>query len=298
VTVALDYRYALLKKRGYRFDWYYDVPKPWPSFGYPLFATPSPPYMQTIVDAASGSGWEIESGYLGTEMGLGFSVTKVLNALSSNGSPVTLEWQAMQGGAAADPLQAPAEMCTYASFLLSKRFAQTITETWSITVESPESIAQVGVLETTTSTSAQATFDASAWENDDTLAPVLTVTPANLEAQHAVIDADVTRADVDTALQAMIAIGRVDILRSHRQNRCSFSVPLHPLLDVAHRVAVDCQGVAATGKVFKLVDRINFDAGGAITEIELALSGTGASGLPAPEPIITLPDAPTLPQED
>jgi hypothetical protein len=75
-------------------------------------------------------------------------------------------------------------------------------------------------------------------------------------------------------------------------NGAEFRLQCSPLLDLTQTVQASGLGVSAIGKVRKFTHRMSIDTGEASTDVDLALSGSYATGI---QPPTSTPTAPTPP---
>jgi hypothetical protein len=174
-----------------------------------------------------------------------------------------------------------------------KRWAQNVTETYSLTVLAPESITQNGEIRREERGSLASEWDASAWENDRRAAPVLNSGDWYQTQDYA---PDAGGAARDAAIQTLVDVCVVKIKGSHRSGRAWATTLMDTSIDVSRALRIDTPKVKATGKVVKVrnVSNADNDAGYATTEFHIAPSGHGGIGLPEViETPNTPPDAPT-----
>lgn len=188
-------------------------------------------------------------------------------------------------------------MVLNADVRLGRRFAQSIEEQYTLTVDCAESgidqrrLAEVrGALESN--------FDAAAWEDDANASPVLARPYLAVETLHdAVTDADTGRDAAEAAIEVLLAQAKALIRGSHRSNRLTFSSRLNPFINRTHTVGFSAAGWAAQGKVFAVEHVLDPGAGpgtfGAQTTITLAISQPSLVN-PTPS-ALTAPDAPDAP---
>lgn len=176
---------------------------------------------------------------------------------------------------------------------LARRFAQSVTEACKLVVEcgdtgiDPRRVA-------TLSGALEALFDASAWERDPALAPVLPRPWLATESLHDALDDPATgRAEYVNAILTLLHQALRTIRASQRLNRVTFKVPLNPLVNRTHTVYFNAAGVVAMGKVHAVEHVLDPERGEAVTEITLALS---VPVLPAPVPsALAAPTPPAAP---
>jgi hypothetical protein len=175
---------------------------------------------------------------------------------------------------------------------LYRRFAQTVTETYTLTVKAPESIEHNGVIAREDSASLASEWDANAWESDADASPQL-----DSSAQFQTLDyaPDVGTADRDAAIETFVDTLKVIEVASHRTARAGATVLLDTSIDLTRKERIETAKVTAQGKVVYVRHRSNMDAGAgyALTDFRIALSGHGATGLPeVPETETAAPAAP------
>jgi hypothetical protein len=175
---------------------------------------------------------------------------------------------------------------------LYKRWAQTVTETYKITVLAPESIAKLGEIANEDRASLASEYDPAGWEADILTAPHLTAAGSYESMDYS---PDVSTEQRDYALATMVDVYTVRIVGSHRSGR-AYGVTYHTVeLDLDKRIAVQTPYGATEGKVVRLVHRSDMNTGRAITEFEVAYSAHGAVGLPPIEPTpVEPPEAPAV----
>lgn len=185
-------------------------------------------------------------------------------------------------------------MVLYAQAWLGRRWAQSVDERYTLTVD----CAETGVdprRQVKIGGALEATFDASAWEADPLAAPVLARPYLATETRHDAVDDTATgRAEADNALATLLAMARREIRSSHRANRVQFDIRLNPFIRRSHTVRFTAAGLDCQGKVFSVSHSLDPDAGegtlGAKTTLVLAIS---RPSLPAPTPSpLTAPSAP------
>lgn len=183
-------------------------------------------------------------------------------------------------------------------------YGQEIEERHQITVSAPESIAAVGTLRKTMSGALEGVYDdlkaaeqnILLYRSQITMIPPGDMAPVAVgltNSVNATLTADSDRAAADSAMETLIAIARARIHSSHRQHSVRGSIPCQPVLDLTHTVTIAGQGVAAKGKVRRLVHRFDVDAGGAVTEFELAICAAAGVGVTHPDDTVSAPDGTT-----
>lgn len=177
---------------------------------------------------------------------------------------------------------------------LGKRFAQSVEESYALTL----SVAESGIDERQTrklSGALEAPFDVRAWEDDPAAAPVLAMPGLAVEtAQDATTDPTYGRAGLDTALRCGLAMAARILADSHRQNEVTFNVPLNPFLSRADTIRLNLTSREAVGKVRRLVHDLDIEGGRATTTVTLAISRPHLTR-PAASSAHTPPTYPSIP---
>lgn len=196
------------------------------------------------------------------------------------------------------PESARQKTCFSARFTIAKRFAQTVTEQYVFDVRADDSIERVGELGIEERFGMETEYDATLWESEPFTS---TADGATLDSSGDYVldanDGDNGRTAFNNAQTTALAQAQVDIKKSHRQNRVSFEVPYHPLIDITHTARCESSYLTAQGKVRQVTHTFDTDTGEATTFIEIAISAHGGSGLvtdtaldPVTPPEQTIPD--------
>jgi len=180
---------------------------------------------------------------------------------------------------------------------LELRYAQTLTETFSLTLRAPNSIARAGLLPESAQYSGASGFDSAAWETDSAALPLLTLATPTGEASTLYSAGEGGRAEADAAILTALHIARTRILDSHRC-RVSGTVPFDPLLDVTQTVALSTPRMVATGKLGKVVHVLDCAAGRFTSEITLRPSSIAPGMGQVAETPIAVPPPPVIPAPD
>lgn len=170
---------------------------------------------------------------------------------------------------------------TSADFTIALRFAQTITEKYSIVMNAQQSVDQYGAIEDSTSRGLSVEYDISDWEEfTDYSAPTGSlsqngdyVTDQNDDSLEG------GRVQFDNAVNTAQAIIKREIIDSHRQNYCEAGVCLDPRVDLTKTVYVNTGLVQAKGKVYEFEHNMVIDGGEpeATTVFKLAISKSTGS---------------------
>lgn len=185
-----------------------------------------------------------------------------------------------------------------ASWTATKRWAQTITENYSLIVQAPQSQAQYGVVESFNNYSNEDGTDVTAWERDYKAYD----NPYNKTEPTYFIDSDLKRNVSNAAISTALNIAKTTILNSHRDIRVTIYRSLWPQIDLKHTVEIDASitnggGLKARGKVYNIVHTLDVGTGEAVTMVILALSrsqGTqidSALSIPIKPTNVEMPDS-------
>lgn len=149
------------------------------------------------------------------------------------------------------------------------RWAQTITETYSLLVEAPQSIALYGEVLNDTAYSSEDNTDTANWEDYKTFDNPFNI--GGLQTTYHV-DAVEGRGALNGAIVTALNIAKTTILNSHRDTRVSVNRFLWPEIDLKHTVLIDTAILKARGKVVSIIHDIDNGTTEAVTTIVLALS--------------------------
>jgi len=151
-----------------------------------------------------------------------------------------------------------------ASWFGSTRWAQTVSELYTVVVSAPQSIAQYGLVEKDESHGIQAEFDSGEWEDYTAY--------DNQGLSSYFIDRDINTAELNEAWIAVMNRAKTTILKGHRDNRVVFQRSLWTPVDLKHTVALSSGPIDAKGKVYRIEHRLNVSSSEAVTTVELAMS--------------------------
>jgi hypothetical protein len=242
VDIGFRYRFTRLRQREARLKYVFDL--------YDMFNDlVAMPTSDLVEEAIQSAGWDV----------LDDPIYKRPAEWYEQAGPVFWICDAVNG-----VLEATAR--------LGKRFAQSVEESYALTL----SVAESGIDARQTrklSGALEAPFDVRAWEDDPAAAPALAMPGLAIEtAQDATTDPDTGRAGLDTALRCGLAMAARILADSHRQNEVTFVVPLNPFLSRADTIHLDLTSREATGKVRRLKHALDITDGRATTTVTLALS--------------------------
>jgi len=155
--------------------------------------------------------------------------------------------------------------CLGAYWTAYKRWAQTVTEEYSMTVKSPQSIDQYGTITKTLNYAFQEESEASEWEG-------ATAFPVG-QGFNGIHDQDKERTKLDDALNVALRQAKNTIEGSHRATTVTFdTVRIRPELDLVHTLEVAAEELDCKGKIQSIEHRFNIRTGEAKTTVTVVLS--------------------------
>ena len=256
VDIEFQYRYHRLRERRSSITWAGSI------LGTAALASGYQfPDLASVESAIAGLGWKVLSSAYNPAYAY-VAASKPSGAPSGADS----DWWIYDGGGIA----------TYMA-RLGQRHAQTVTETYRLSVSAPDSIAANGTLAAPQRGALASPWNPAAWESD------WSVDPDASAADMDYAPAGYARADADHVQETLLAMAQVRILASHRKARQTFSLPCLPELDTGKAIAIDHPNAACGGKVARVRHVIDTDAGTATTYCTIAISGIGAGGLLTPD---------------
>lgn len=303
VDISFQYRYSRLHHHQRLFSWTAPMAS---NIMLLLQYSQSMTFRSMVAGAATSAGWPIKgaiaytpiwpSGWYG---GIAWSTVSFTGGtfpkvdafgdpvLDSDGNQV-MESR-ITGGTDYGPLY-----CMGAQWTATTRWAQTVTENFTLSVAASQSVAQFGEIETAETYSVQDDFDPSIWEN------YVAYNDLGLGNNY-FIKQDTNRNAVVGAMAVALNKARTTILSTHRDTRVIVSTFLWPEVDLKHTVRVDTDVVEAKGKVYSVNHSLNIGTGEAVTTTTLALfkatgssSNSSFSAPPAPGQTVTYPTDPVI----
>jgi alpha-tubulin suppressor-like RCC1 family protein len=267
VDVAYEYRYSRCRERRGSIAWSGTI------LGtQALAAGYQSPTVEAVRSAVEVTGWHIAS------------------------AAYTLGWEYIKAGAPSGETEdgdwwivGTAGACATLTARIVLRYAQPVTEVYTLTVSAPNSLAANGRVAKPLRGALASEWDAQNWESD------YTVTTPDASGGDVDYGGAQTRAESDACIQTLVAMAQTTILASHRQGRVSFSVPCLPEADLTQAAEIDTAVIAATGKIARVEHELNAEAGSATTRLTLALSGIAAGGiLASPSDLEDVPAPPVI----
>ncbi|MCP4304706.1 MAG: hypothetical protein GY788_07485 [bacterium] len=241
VVLTFQVRYTRRHHREHGFGW---------DWGHADFCewyldSHSLPLREMIQSAAEGAGWALQDNYID------------FDAL-----PDTAEYVcggAVVGFAVTD--EAQNALVVGASWTAVRRWSQTVTETYQITVQSAGSIAGYGEQLKEDGATYQEEYSDDSWDQDGG-----TATPGgggwSVDAIGDHVSDEITRAEADAAIECKIAQSATRIIETHRRSSVTYTIPCDPSLDL-------------DGSVMQYVHNIDPAAGRATTTVKKSTSGAG-----------------------
>jgi hypothetical protein len=269
VVIEADYRYTRLRQRNEKWKWYGGT-----FCGWYFTDTKELPSIEMVEEAVTKSGSQMMPGP---------------------------EWDLLPPSAV-DPCGLGAawfnnfdNLLLGAEFETARRWAQPITERYSLTLEVPTSISQAGAVVSRTGTSFEVeSAQAEAWSSDPFTEGTSSHTDERDEARRLAL------------FDVLLNQAQATLVGAHRGTRVTLSVPT-PMaagIDLVHTLKLDDLGVLAQGRVIRVRDVFDHDAGTAITAIDIAvMRGGGEVTTPLvpppsvneaqPDPDLPVTDLPT-----
>lgn len=168
--------------------------------------------------------------------------------------------------------------CFGAAWNAIRRWSQNITESYTLTVTAPQSIAAYGLSNKTQSASFTDIDNSASWDDSPRDNRSLAVEPYYNNQT-------LTLSEYVNATNTLINQARATILRSHRDTRCKFQRFIWPEIDLRHTVELSTTRIDCRGKVVGIKHNLNIGTGEAYSEIDLALFR--ATGSQAETPLVT-----------
>ena len=171
----------------------------------------------------------------------------------------------------------------------AKRFGQTITEDFTLTVTAPQSIAQYGLINWAQDNGYSVEHDTGEWETDNGYqAP----TGGTDDPNDYYIDQNGLISDFDDAVLTALNIANTKIITSHRDTQVNFETDLRVDFNLTHTIKLSTTPISAEGKITAINHIIDIGNRKGNTTTEISLST--AQGSVTPEPI-TVPARPLTP---
>lgn len=163
-------------------------------------------------------------------------------------------------------------MCFGASWVASNRWSQNMQESYTLTVNAPQSQARYGVVTNTENITLTDPDSSVEWEGSDpsSLRPVGMTVPGFSDQTNSL-------SEYNNATIVLINRARTRILAAHRDSRVSFERSIWPEIDLRHTVEISGTRIDAKGKVVGITHTLDTGTGEAYTGIDLAIYRTTGS---------------------
>lgn len=191
--------------------------------------------------------------------------------------------------------------CLGAFWRAARRWAQTITERYTLDVIATDLEEAIGVQLLTEDYGIEAQYDAADYENVKAYETTPTSAVFSTKTDDWQVDADTAEADgraaMETAQEVVLAKARSTLLGRARKTRLTVPAVFDPSITLASTVAIDTTYMDAKGKVARIRESLDLESGRLDQEFDLALSRHEGSGL-AVDDTLEAADAPEQPQEE
>lgn len=165
----------------------------------------------------------------------------------------------------------------YAQWVATSQHTQNIKETYSLTIQSPESISRYGTIANDESYGYTAVDQYRNWEQarDYVVKPTNVTTYTDSPSGSYFFNGDQDRATFINAYTCAINKAKTQILKSHRQSRINFQRALLPTVELKHTVALSGKWMRGKGKCERITHYLNISdnnggvGGEAYTDITL-----------------------------
>lgn len=180
-------------------------------------------------------------------------------------------------------------LCMGFTAVVSFDYGQTIEEQFAITVSAPNSIAAVGTLKDRLSGALEGLYLPIAaaehamllYKNDISGVPpqdTAAVIPGSTNSANVTLTTDTDRSAANAAMQALIAVAKTRIWRSHRNNSVSAQTPLNPAVDLDKTIDINVTGLQARGKCRSVSHHLSPATGRATTDFSVAICSVAGVG--------------------
>ncbi|WP_322521145.1 hypothetical protein SR882_10245 [Guyparkeria halophila] len=218
---------------------------------------PSLPSTDTIAEAIESAGWQVESANSQQ------IVRSDTGSVSCDGQRIGLvgEFDAVR----------------QASWTLSRRYSRSMQAEIGLTLEAPESVSRFGERPRSERLTYREDYDDSAWRSTegplaDDMGPLDATDPRG-DHVHDTLD----QAGVEAIVTDAINRATREMASAHRRTSLTLETLVRPDIERHHRPTAQLPSIEAAGKIARIVHRLDTDAGGATTELELRVfrGGTG-----------------------
>lgn len=173
--------------------------------------------------------------------------------------------------------------CLSAYWLSSKRWAQQVEESYTLTVRAPQSIQAFGSISLAESYGIDSGYDPSDWEEsiiNGEVTPGASQVPGGSDW---VVPADSetpkSRAAMEAAQVVVMNKASAEILRRHRANTLSLALVYRPDISLDKTLEIDSTRIQAKGKLRAYIETFDHDQGVPLLDVSLAISRRGGAGM-------------------
>lgn len=294
VDINVDYLNYKLRERVV----HYHLDHDYAACVYPSIRVP-PPKLEDIYNVVSSIGWRLAEAprvtYIGAVVpqeryvgGWGFNVENVCNFFYSiDDTGLNSAYWKVQ-------LNYP-DGIRNADFTAYKHWVLTSKETYTISVNAPESYdpngdgSKINNFRTELDLGVESQYPVESWESAEL---DLTLLPGDYEYDVRSMDHEGNQVDLEIAQRTAINTAKKSILKSHRLNTVSCTVPFHHKLDIASTIKVQADYLTAKGRVRAYTETFDFASGDTRQDVQIALSLHGGTGLYFNTPVDPI-DAPS-----
>ncbi len=174
--------------------------------------------------------------------------------------------------------------CMGANWNATTRWAQSVSENYSLIVRATRSQARYGTISQDTSIGITADFDSSGWEDYKAYNDTGNGTGSYY------INQDINRSEFNDAVLVVLNRAKTTILGSHRDTRVIVDTKIWPQVDLKHTVRVNTTPLIAKGKVYTIEHFLNVGTGEARTTTTIVLSRLDEA--PIAETVLAAPSPP------
>lgn len=178
--------------------------------------------------------------------------------------------------------------CLGTNFTLTNRWAQTIQEDYTLTVQAPQSQTKFGDVEQNAKYGVESEYETEKWE--DYRAYSSTGPDGDAISGDTIINKDTNRTTSNSAIITALNRAKTTILKSHRDNRVTFVRSLWPEIDLKHTVRLNSTKIDVTGKVSEIRHTFDINNKDASTTVELSFSQSEGS---TSDSALSVPSAPS-----
>lgn len=168
--------------------------------------------------------------------------------------------------------------CTGAGWIMATRFSQNIENTFNLTVEAPQSIAQNGEKVKTRNYNIRDSFDSESWENYESYNQAIPDNSTKIIISGGYyIEGTEDISDYNSATNIALNTAKNEILKSHREDLVVFKRPLSVDTSLTDTIQLNTDKITAKGSVQSYTHTVHTGTGEAYTAISLVLTQSEGS---------------------